>query len=64
LSGFVGGGILLLDMSRPRLAEALRTMAAGDVLRAVAHVLVEDDDFAGPAGKVLQRPADAMCLRA
>jgi hypothetical protein len=52
-------------MSRPQLAEDSRTMTAGDVLGAVAHGLVEnDDDFAGPAGDALQRPADAMCLRA
>ena len=60
LRGLVGGGIFLGDVAFPRFAEDFRAGRLGDFVRAVVHVVVEDDDdFRRPAGDAVERAADA-----
>ena len=53
------GGILLRNVPLPGLAEHFCTKRFGNLIRAIGHVVVENDnDLAGPAGYTFQRTPD------
>src|ERR1700722_16930315 len=55
LAAFFGGGVFLAGKAFPGLAKDFCAEGFGDFVRAVADVVVEDDDdFAYPAGNTFQ----------
>lgn len=60
LRGFAGGGIFLDAITFPRFAKNFRAELRGDFIRAISHVVVDDnDDFADPARDTVERAPDA-----